>query len=261
MKHKHRTRALESRHDEARMVVGIHPVEALLRTRPDDLLSLLVSPLPHRPVLEKIVAAAQRQNVPVRMAPLRELDGLCGESRHQGVVAYAKPFTYTDFDAVCAQLRSQTQALVLLLDSLQDPQNFGAIIRVAAAFAVDLIVIPKDRAVPVTMQVEKASAGMSMLVSIAQVTNLNRAMEKLKEAGFWLAGATLEEATIVTKYEFTAKTGLVIGAEGAGLRHGTLQALDARVMIPMAQGIESLNASQATSILLYEIMRQREERK
>ena len=247
---------------DERLVLGTHPVEEVLRTRPKSVRALFVAPPPHGRVnysgpLEAIVALAKQHGVRVTSEPMRALDDRARGVRHQGVVAVCAAYDYADFEQTLAALKDKTHALVVLLDSVQDPHNAGAIIRSACAFSADLVVVPKDRASPITAQVERAAAGTTERIPIARVTNLKRAMEALKEAGFWLVGAGTRGGTALPGFTFADKTGLVIGAEGDGLRQGVEAALDYVVTIPISERAESLNASNAAAVILYELARSR----
>jgi 23S rRNA (guanosine2251-2'-O)-methyltransferase len=239
--------------EEERLVAGTHPVEEVLRTRPQSVRALYLAPGQHR----DLAALAKQHGVAVKEEPPRALDDRARGVRHQGVVAVCNAYDYADFDQALAALRERPHALVVLLDSVQDPHNVGAIVRSACAFSADLVVVPKDRASPITAQVERAAAGTTERIPIARVTNLKRAMEQLKDAGFWLVGAGTRGGSALNGFKFADKTGLVIGAEGEGLRQGIEAALDYVVTIPISERAESLNASNAAAVILYEIARGR----
>jgi 23S rRNA (guanosine2251-2'-O)-methyltransferase len=242
---------------EERLVCGTHPVEEILRSNPGSIRALFLAPAPHRGPLEAILKAARDKGISVSFEPMQALDNRSQGVRHQGVIAACAPYGYADLDAVLLKLKDKEHALVVLLDSVQDPHNMGAIIRSACGFFADLVVVPKDRASPVTAQVERAAAGTTAQIPIARVTNLKRAMEQLKDAGFWIVGAGTRDGVALKDFKFANKTGLVIGAEGEGMRAGVEAAVDHVVTIPISPRAESLNASNAAAIILYEISRQR----
>ena len=147
--------------------------------------------------------------------------------------------------------------LLLILDSIQDPHNLGAILRSAAAFGVDGVIIPKDRSAPLSGTVMKTAAGTLPLLDICQTTNLAEAMLTLKKAGFWLYGAAGEAATSIFATSFSGPVCLVLGNEHKGIRPLLRRHCDFLLAIPLAAGVESLNVSVAAGIMLAEISRQR----
>jgi 23S rRNA (guanosine2251-2'-O)-methyltransferase len=149
----------------------------------------------------------------------------------------------------------------VVLDSVQDPHNLGAIIRSASVFGADAVIIPRDRAVGVTPVVVKASAGATEHMPIARVTNLARALEQLKQAGVWTVAAVADDAQEPWNLDLTGPIALVMGAEGKGLRPLVAKTCDFRAKIPMAGQVASLNVSVASGALLYEAVRQRAGRK
>jgi 23S rRNA (guanosine2251-2'-O)-methyltransferase len=191
-----------------------------------------------------------------------ELDALCGEpsARHQGVVAVAGELEYLEIEDVLDAIVDKP-ALLVVLDSVQDPHNLGAIIRSASVFGADAVIIPRDRAVSVTPVVVKASAGATEHMPIAKVTNLARTLEQLKEAGVWTVAAVAGDAQEPWKIDLTGSIALVLGAEGKGLRPLVAKGCDFRAQIPMSGQVASLNVSVAAGALLYEAVRQRAGRK
>jgi 23S rRNA (guanosine2251-2'-O)-methyltransferase len=200
--------------------------------------------------LEPLTALARRVDV----RPRDELDRLTRGAHHQGVVAEAEPFPYSRLD----DLVSSESTFLLVLDSLQDPQNFGSLIRTAQACGVDGLVIPEHRAVGVTPAVSNASAGAVEHLAVARVTNLSRALASLKSRNVWTYGLAVDAATPYFETDLTGSLALVVGSEGAGLSRLVRETCDALVSIPMAAAaIQSLNASVAGSLVVYEAFRQR----
>lgn len=177
-----------------------------------------------------------------------------GDAVHQGVIAVINPEKlYTSFDDVLALLKTQTNPSVVILDELQDPHNVGAIIRSAAAFGASAILMPEHNQSPITGVVIKTSAGMAFRIPIVRIGNVNQVMRKLKdEHGFWSYGLVMEGDTALNKAQFDTPTLFVVGNESAGIREKTLELCDVKLSIPMHPGCESLNASVATSVVLYE---------
>jgi 23S rRNA (guanosine2251-2'-O)-methyltransferase len=171
---------------------------------------------------------------------------------HNGVIAEVSETAYADFDDIVA---NEATTFVLILDSITDPQNFGAILRVADGFGVDLVVIPQHDSVGLTPVAVKASAGASEWVPVAEVTNLSRAIETLKAAGYWIYAAA-EKGDRPEAIDFRGKVALVVGNEGKGIRRNVLEHCDRIVTIPMSGHVESFNVATAAAVLCYEVQRQ-----
>lgn len=223
---------------------------------PKSISEIWVAPGPHRPPVAALIADAGRHRIRVTEQAMRVLDQKAHGERHQGVIAAAAAFAYADFNERLRVLGKETRSLVVLADSLQDPHNLGAIVRSAVAFGAGMMVITKDRCVQVTAVAERASAGTTAHLPIARVTNLRRAMDDLKEAGFWIIGAATDGGSELHRFSFPDKVAIVVGAEGDGLRAGTEKALDVALTIPLHPKAESLNASNAAAVILYEVHRQ-----
>lgn len=208
--------------------------------------------------IDNLLTEARQLRVSVAMFDRRELDRRAGD-HHQGVVAEAEPFRYAHPDDLLASADERGEPpLLLVLDSLQDPQNFGTLLRTAQAVGVHGVVIPEHRAVGVTPAVSNASAGAVEHLRVAQVTNLVRALSQLKSRGVWAYGLSAEANTSYWETDLSGPLALVVGSEGSGLGRLVREACDGLVSIPMAGGaIQSLNASVAGSIVLYEAFRQR----
>ena len=202
--------------------------------------------------VQRVLAEAKKAGVPVRLLPPEQIDRLANRGVHNGVVADVSDSAYADFDDVLA--REETK-FILILDGITDPQNFGAILRVADGFGVDLVVIPQHDSVGLTPAAVKASAGASEWVSVAQVTNLSRAIERLKEKGFWVYAAAAD-GDRADRIDFTGRVALVMGSEGKGVRRNVLEHSDRTVSIPMFGHVDSFNVASAAAVLCYEVVRQ-----
>lgn len=200
---------------------------------------------------DDVAAEARRRGVALAEVDRHELDRTAGTSQHQGVVAVTPPFRYAELDAIAAT--SCPSALVL--DGVQDPRNLGAILRTARAAGVGGVVLPKDRSVGITPVVAVASAGNLFGLRIARVPNLVRAMETLKQAGYWMIGLAADAKTSVFALDVPSRPALVVGGEGDGLRSLVRRTCDFEVSIPMAPGVESLNVSVATGVVLFDVLR------
>ncbi|MFQ5818051.1 MAG: 23S rRNA (guanosine(2251)-2'-O)-methyltransferase RlmB [Terriglobia bacterium] len=209
--------------------------------------------------LERLVAAARSRSVPVRFVPRHEADRLAGTGHHQGVVAVSGVKHYADLEELleAATGPGRRPALFVVLDGVEDPHNLGAIIRTAHCASADGIILPERRAAPLSGTVAKAAAGAVEHIAIARVTNLARALDRLKEAGCWIVGLDPQAPQKFTQADLTLPCALVLGSEGRGLHTRTGQKCDFLVSIPTAGAVTSLNVSVAAGIVLYEALRQR----
>lgn len=233
------------------IVYGANPVMEAIRSHPDRIRYIAIAK-EHSGRMQKVIAEAKEADVAVRFLPMQQVNKLAGRGVHNGIVADVGDIAYADFDDVVA--REETK-FVLILDGITDPQNFGAILRVADGFAVDLVVIPEHESVGLTPAAVKASAGASQWVAIAEVTNLARSIETLKEKGFWVYAAAAD-GDRADAIDFTGKVALVLGSEGKGVRRNVLDHSDRKVSIPMFGHVDSFNVATATAILCYEVVRQ-----
>jgi len=177
---------------------------------------------------------------------------------NQGIAASVSPIEYTEFDDLITLLESKKEkALVVILDKVEDPHNLGSIVRTAVCAGVDGIIIPKRRSSQITATVEKTSAGAVEQIPIVQVNNLNSAIEKLKDIGFWVVGAEADGDKNYFDIEYDMKCVLVLGGENQGISTLVKKNCDFLVKIPMPGNFNSLNVSNAASILIYEVVKQR----
>ncbi len=211
------------------------------------------------PRIRQIIKLAERNGVRYQRCARNHLDALEPDIPHQGVIAKVSRTRYRELQAILEKVQRQDKpALFVMLDSVQDPRNLGAILRTADATDVDAVFIPKNRAVDVTAAVHKASAGASDYVPIAKVTNVARTLETLKAAGVWVVGAAEDAELTYTDADLTVPLCLVLGSESNGIRRLVKQHCDYLVRLPMLGEIASLNVSVAAGVLLYEVLRQRE---
>jgi 23S rRNA (guanosine2251-2'-O)-methyltransferase len=239
---------------------GIHTVSAFLEKYPDKALNLFVAKDRDDDRMQKILALANKMHLSIERVHPNKLDQLTQEGVHQGVVLHANVLEYQehDLEALLAQLKPKP--LLLVLDSIQDPHNLGACLRVADASGVDLVIIPKDRSATLTPLVRKIASGAAEMIPVVQVTNLRRALEIAQKQGIWFVGMTLNSKAIsLYKTDLTGPLGLVLGSEGSGLRTLTEKQCDNLAYIPMQGSVESLNVSVAAGIGLFEAVRQRME--
>jgi 23S rRNA (guanosine2251-2'-O)-methyltransferase len=233
------------------IIYGINPILEAIRSHPDKIRFVAVA-RDFGGRVQRVVSEAKKENVPLRLLTNEQIDRLAGRGVHNGVVAEVADSGYADFDEVIA--REATQ-FVLILDGITDPQNFGAILRVADGFGVDLVVIPQHESVGLTPAAVKASAGASEWVPVSQVTNLARAIETLQKGGYWVYAAAAGGDAPAT-VDFRGKVALVMGNEGKGVRRNVLEHCDRTVTIPMSGHVDSFNVATAAAILCYEVRRQ-----
>lgn len=230
------------------IIYGWNPVREALRSHPGKVRYLAVV-RDHGGKVQKLIDEARSAGVAIRFLAPELLERLAGSGVHNGVVAEISEATYSDFDQ-----RIEEAKFVLILDGIQDPQNFGAILRVADAFAVDLVVIPEHESVGLTPSAIKASAGASEWVEVAQVTNLARTIEELKKREFWIYGAAAGGDPL-SEIDFSGKVAIVVGNEGKGIRRNVLEHCDRTIAIPMLGQVSSLNVAAATAVICYEVRR------
>jgi 23S rRNA (guanosine2251-2'-O)-methyltransferase len=199
--------------------------------------------------------AAERQ-VTVELVPAPRLTDVAGTTAHQGIVAFVATTPLLTFDQLTARITVQRPLPPLvILDGIQDPRNLGAIIRSAAAFGIDGVIIPGRRAAGITATVAKAAAGGLEHVAVAEVTNISQSLERLKQQGFWVVGAAEEAEVSCHNFVFPSPLALVVGEEGSGISPLVKRHCDALVSIPARGPLRSLNVAVAAAVLFYEVMR------
>lgn len=207
---------------------------------------------------QPIIGEAKQQGVIVQTVDKRKLDQMVEGVQHQGVVAQVAAYDYVEVDDILARAREkQEEPFILILDEIEDPHNLGSILRTADCTGVHGVIIPKRRSVGLTATVSKTSAGAIEYVPVARVTNISQTIEKLKEQGVWVGGADVEAKQNVYQSNFNMPIALVIGNENKGMGRLIKERCDFLVKLPMFGQINSLNASVAASVLMYEVVRQR----
>jgi 23S rRNA (guanosine2251-2'-O)-methyltransferase len=215
--------------------------------------------------LNAVRQAASEAGVPVQYAPLKRLNQIAAGLNHQGVVALAAPVAYHDVDEMLAAVAPDVEAvkrrkpILLVLDRIEDPHNFGAILRTAVAAGVEGVIVPKHHMAPLNAATIKASAGMAMRLPVARVDNLPEVIFQLKERGYWVVGAAGDGDTSAWEMNWDRPLVLVMGSEAKGLHPRVADACDYLVSIPMRGKAESLNVSVAAGVLLFAMARAREE--
>lgn len=233
------------------LIWGIHPITELLRNAPEQVREITIQNTGPANKLQEIIRLAEKNRIKVSSSARIAIPGELSPN-HQGVVAKAKGVNPVALE----ELLEDRPAILVALDSISDPHNLGAIIRSAAAAGAAGILIPKDRAAQITGTVVKVAAGALAHIKVCQVINLSETLRKLKDAGYWIFGAAGEGRQSIYDTDFSGPSCLVIGSEGNGIRRLVARQCDFLVKIPMKKEINSLNASVAAGIILFEIARQ-----
>lgn len=242
---------------DAFFVCGLHPVEEAVTTLPDDTIRasrLYIAESREQKEIADLLKLCEQKGLKPAQSSMQELTRKAGETRHQGVLLELPKFKYTELDAVLENL--SPQPLILVLDQIQDPHNLGAIIRSAAAFGADAVVIPRDRAAQITATSLKTSAGQAYKLPICRVSNIAQTLRQLKELDFNVVGADID-GCVESEINYHRATALVMGSEGDGMRRLTRTLCDQMVRIAQNPAVESLNVSVAAAILLYTASKQR----
>ncbi|MFL6351819.1 MAG: 23S rRNA (guanosine(2251)-2'-O)-methyltransferase RlmB [Bryobacteraceae bacterium] len=229
-----------------RLTVGIHPVrEALRARRPLD--KVLIAKGAASPRIQEIIELCRTNSVPVRFESRELLDRTSKGVSHQGVIALGAAHAYAELQDTLASAR-----LIVVLDTVEDPHNLGAIIRTAHAVGANAVVVPERRAAPVTETVSRAAAGALEYLPVVRITNVSQTLEQLKGNGFWIYGLDERATEMYDQVDYAARTAIVLGGEGKGLHPGVKKHCDVLVRIPMAGAVSSLNVSVAAGVVLFE---------
>ncbi len=235
-------------------LIGIHAVEEALRAG-RSFERLLVARGSANPRLQRVIEECRARGVPLRFESRQALDRAAASAAHQGVVALGAAHRYRDLEEVIAP--PGEDSLLVLLDGVEDPHNLGAIIRTAHAAGAGAIVIPQRRSAGLTETVAKAAAGALEYLPVARATNLNRALETLREQKYWIFGLDERAEKTYQEVDYRGRAAMVLGGEGRGLHQQVARHCDFLVRIPVAGRIASLNVSVAAGVVLFEALRQR----
>ena len=247
---------------EEELIAGKHSVVEALRAG-RSINKIWIAEGTQQKQMQPILTEAKSRGIIVQTADKRKLDTLVPGIQHQGVVAQAAPYVYAEVeDLLAAAAAKDEDPFLLILDEIEDPHNLGSILRTADCTGVHGVIIPKRRSAQVNVTVSKTSAGAAEYVPVARVTNLVQTMEKLKEAGVWIAGTDVRaEGEIYETDVFKGPLAIVIGNEGEGMGRLVREKCDVLIKLPMQGRINSLNASVAAGVVMYEVLRQRSGRK
>ncbi|MBI5975622.1 23S rRNA (guanosine(2251)-2'-O)-methyltransferase RlmB [Staphylococcus canis] len=239
------------------VIVGRHAVKEAMKSG-HAINKILVQEGIKKQQIEDLLKKAKSLKLVVQTVPKSKLD-LISEAPHQGVAAYVAPYEYKPLETFLEETADLSHLpTVIILDGLEDPHNLGSILRTADATGVDGIIIPKRRSVALTQVVAKSSTGAIQHVPVIRVTNLSQTIDVLKEKGYWIAGTEADNATDYREMQVDMPLGIVIGSEGQGMSRRVKEKCDFYIKIPMVGHVNSLNASVAASLMMYEVLRKRQ---
>lgn len=241
------------------IIYGMHAVEAAIKHQATNLREILLASSRDDKRMQALIQAAEQQAIVTKRVAKQQLDSLLGQQvNHQGVAALLAPQAQMGEHDLPNLVESVPHPLLLILDSVQDPHNLGACLRSANAAGVTAVIAPKDKAAGLTPIARKVACGAAEVTPFITVTNLARVMRELKAHGVWLFGLDGAGEQSIYQAELKGSIALILGSEGKGLRQLTRQLCDGLVSIPMAGTVSSLNVAAATSVALFEAVRQRQ---
>jgi 23S rRNA (guanosine2251-2'-O)-methyltransferase len=243
------------------LIYGRHSVQAALESH-RQLNRIWITPrLRYSSTFNPLLQTAKKEGSIIDEVEMERLNQITKGANHQGVVAQVAPYPYLELDTLIEKARSLTDKPILIAaEGITDPQNLGSIIRTAEALGAQGVVIPQRRAVGITSTVMKVAAGALEYLPVARVVNFSRALEELKQAGFWVYGTVAEGGKLISETSFDDSTVLVVGGEAQGLNLLTQRHCDELVSIPLLGKTESLNAHVASAIALYEVAHRRQKK-
>jgi 23S rRNA (guanosine2251-2'-O)-methyltransferase len=242
----------------AQIIYGIHPLQEALKSSHLQIEKILIGAQTLHPPLQSILDLAKKRKIPVTFTTKESIEQMTKGGVHQNVAGLVKETPYADVGGILSRWKKQgTKALFIILDGIQDPQNFGSLIRTGLGCGAHGIIIPKDRSVGITPVVIKASAGAAAHLPVARVVNIAVTIDLLKKEGIWVYGASGEARDLIYQLDLNMNLAIVIGAEGKGIRPLVKKKCDRLFSIPMKGPLSSFNASVSGGMILYEVMRQR----
>lgn len=243
--------------NQEELIAGKHPVLEALRSG-REINKIWIAEGAQKSLSQPITAEAKQLGIVVQFVDKRKLDNMAPGITHQGVIAQAAAFAYVEVEDILNAAKNKNETpFILLLDEIEDPHNLGSILRTAECTGVHGVIIPKRRAAGLTATVLKTSAGAAEHVPVARVTNLAQTIDRLKEEGVWVAGTDVSAKQDVYKTKFDMPLAIVIGNESKGMGRLIKEKCDFLVKLPMLGQLNSLNASVAAGVLMYEVVRQR----
>ncbi len=241
-------------------ITGRNPVLEVLRSD-RKVFSLFIQKGNLKGPINEIIELGKKKNINIRYVTKEKLDSISSTNAHQGVAIEVEDYNYASLDEILSLVeKRESGGFLVILDEIEDPHNLGSIIRTCECAGVDGLIIPKHRSASVNQTVYKSSAGAAEHMKVAKVTNIAQTIDYLKEEGFWIYGADAGGESYY-RQDLTGKVCLVIGNEGKGMTRLVKEKCDLILSIPMKGKVSSLNASNAASILVYEVVRQNHEKK
>jgi len=239
------------------VIIGRKPVlEALKSNTPID--KVMISTNAHGEIVDEIVQLLRQKNIPFKFSPNDQIAKIARNQQTQGIVAFAGTIEFSDIDELLEIAKAKNeQPFLLIFDEIEDVHNLGALIRTAVCVGAHGGIIPKHHNAPINETVIKTSAGASLQFPLARVTNIAQTIEELKKKGIWIVGTEMTAAKNFTDIDYTMPIAIVIGNEGKGMRRLVKEKCDFLVTIPMKGNFDSLNASVAGALVMYEVMRKR----
>jgi 23S rRNA (guanosine2251-2'-O)-methyltransferase len=238
------------------VIYGVHPVSEALKSGGRTFDYVGIARERHDQRVQRIIDDCRASGVQVRFLKREELDRIANTNTHQGIIAVTSSKQYADVDTLLEQRHGEHNFLVVL-DSVEDPHNLGALIRTADGAGADGVIIPERRAAGLTGTAVKASAGASEHLPIARVTNISRTLDELKERNVWTVGLDERGTKMYDEIDYKMDCAIVLGAEGSGLHEQVRKKCDFLISIPMQGHVPSLNVSVAAAVVMYEVLRQR----
>jgi len=240
------------------ILYGIHPVYEALASQRRNIYEIYLQNQTRSGRLARLASLSAHKGIRIKTADSSGLKTLVGTSGHQGVAARVDPYPLTTVSDILAAAGARSGShFILLLDNILDPQNLGAIIRTALCVGVDGVIMPKDRSAPITPSVSKASAGALEHIHLSRVTNLVQTIKQFKNNGIWVMGLDKSAGLSLYDGDMTGSIAIVLGGEQKGLRPLVKKNCDFLVSIPQLGAVDSLNASVAAAVTMYEALRQR----
>lgn len=244
--------------DTNNFIYGRNPIEEALRNEAERIEKIFVRKSVRNSQLTDLFDLASQHRIPISHVPGSKLHQLVGDVNDQGVVAQMSKISYEDLETWLDTVDTSTYPAVLLIDEITDPGNLGAILRTAAAAGISAVLVPKHRQAPINATVYKTSAGTAGRIPVVRAGNLNQAIMKLKDEGFWIGGLDMGGDQLLWDLEVDRPLAFVVGNEESGISQKTLEHCDYTFRIPMKNDVESLNASVSAALLCYEWNRKSE---
>lgn len=244
---------------EEEYIAGKHSVTEALRAG-RSINKIWIAEGSQKNLTQSIMTEAKKKGIVVQLVDKRKLDTLVPDVQHQGVIAQAAPYEYAEVEDLLQAAQAKNEApFLLLLDEIEDPHNLGSILRTADCTGVHGVIVPKRRSASITATVSKTSAGAVEYVPVARVTNLGQTIDRLKEQGVWVVGTDVDtDSSLYDAEVFTGPVAIVIGNEGKGMGRLIREKCDVLIKLPMQGQINSLNASVAAGVVMYEVLRRRQ---